>query len=388
MNPNVVYRPREDTWGGQQMPGPAPTGLHEPERLTQPLAEWDCPFQVVELPAESSGADAGNDDFADSMLRHQNGHAHPVRVNARYSRSVFDILTAISQALGTGVDPRLEVSALYEQVRELLKDRSTLLLLEDSRTLSDEARSVVERLTRDTQIHTVLITRREQPDDQSPPSPHEPWRAWLGTHNHALALAGIALLTVVTAAWWALSGEPSDVRQAAPVAKPEATSRPAPTRQGQLPQREQVRTTPPPPVSISEPISEPVSEPRSESRPVPLPESVSEPEPWFGNLTGADWLLALNPGQYTLQLGAYRAQENVERLLDRLGRPESTRWFQRGRDADAVFIVVHGEYGAYAQATAALEDLPTDIAQLNPRVRSVRLLQESLRRELPEGGDI
>ncbi|MBM6550939.1 SPOR domain-containing protein [Marinomonas ostreistagni] len=134
--------------------------------------------------------------------------------------------------------------------------------------------------------------------------------------------------------------------------------------------------------SASEPrVSAPVlesEEPEVASAPEPAsePETVAPSDPF--NQTQR-WL-ERNPNRYTLQLLGTHNQDTVQDFIRDQGSLDAFSYFEALHNGRPWYVVVYGEYRNRSEAIGAVENLPGGLASLNPWARSVRGIQQDIRR--------
>lgn len=90
--------------------------------------------------------------------------------------------------------------------------------------------------------------------------------------------------------------------------------------------------------------------------------------------------LERNPNRYTLQLLGTHNQDTVQDFIRDQGSLDAFSYFQAQHNGRDWYVVVYGEYRNRSEAIAAVENLPGDLASLNPWARSVRGIQQDIRR--------
>ncbi|SBS29710.1 hypothetical protein MAQ5080_01479 [Marinomonas aquimarina] len=115
------------------------------------------------------------------------------------------------------------------------------------------------------------------------------------------------------------------------------------------------------------------NEPKTES--VPLEQTASR-DPF--DKTQA-WL-ERNPNRYTLQLLGTHNQDTVQEFIRDQGSLDAFSYFHALHNGRDWYVVVYGEYRNRSEAIAAVENLPQGLRQLNPWARSVRGIQQDIRR--------
>ncbi|MFT2112435.1 SPOR domain-containing protein [Marinomonas sp. 2405UD68-3] len=92
------------------------------------------------------------------------------------------------------------------------------------------------------------------------------------------------------------------------------------------------------------------------------------------------WWLTQSPNRYTLQLlGTYNL-ETVKEFIRDQGSLDGFSYFQAVHKNRDWFVVVYGNYRNRSEAIAAVETLPQELQSLNPWARSVRGIQQDIRK--------
>ena len=92
------------------------------------------------------------------------------------------------------------------------------------------------------------------------------------------------------------------------------------------------------------------------------------------------WWLTQSPNRYTLQLlGTYNLRTVKEFIRDQ-GSLDGFSYFQAVHNNRDWFVVVYGNYRNRSEAIAAVETLPKELQSLNPWARSVKGIQQDIRK--------
>ncbi|WP_191602186.1 SPOR domain-containing protein [Marinomonas algicola] len=92
------------------------------------------------------------------------------------------------------------------------------------------------------------------------------------------------------------------------------------------------------------------------------------------------WWLTQSPNRYSLQLlGTYNLKTVKEFIRDQ-GSLDGFSYFQAVHNNRDWFVVVYGNYRNRSEAIAAVETLPRELQSLNPWARSVRGIQQDIRK--------
>lgn len=90
--------------------------------------------------------------------------------------------------------------------------------------------------------------------------------------------------------------------------------------------------------------------------------------------------LERNPNRYTLQLLGTHNQDTVQEFIRDQGSLDAFSYFQALHNGRDWYVVVYGEYRNRSEAIAAVESLPQELRTLNPWARSVRGIQQDIRK--------
>lgn len=142
-----------------------------------------------------------------------------------------------------------------------------------------------------------------------------------------------------------------------------------------------IRLASPEPANQTEPqLSTPILQTEA-SKVEPEPESIP-----LQQATSADpfdktkeWL-ERNPNRYTLQLLGTHNKDTVQDFIRDQGSLGAFSYFESLHNGRAWFVVVYGEYRNRSEAIAAVENLPNGLRSLNPWARSVRGIQQDIRK--------
>lgn len=95
-----------------------------------------------------------------------------------------------------------------------------------------------------------------------------------------------------------------------------------------------------------------------------------------------EWWLTQNPSRYTLQLLGTYSLDTVKEFIRDQGSLDNFSYFQSVHNDKNWFVVVYGTYRNRSEAIAAVEQLPKDLRSLNPWARSIRGIQQDIRKAL------
>lgn len=115
-------------------------------------------------------------------------------------------------------------------------------------------------------------------------------------------------------------------------------------------------------------------------QPAPAPEPpppVSEPEPAPAPepLTGRAWLMAQDPGNYTVQLASTPDRAGAQAFIERHELADSAA-IATARGGRTLYLVVYGSFPDATEARLAVATLPQVLRRNEPFARSMRSLQE------------
>ncbi|WP_133012288.1 SPOR domain-containing protein [Marinomonas flavescens] len=92
------------------------------------------------------------------------------------------------------------------------------------------------------------------------------------------------------------------------------------------------------------------------------------------------WWLSQSPSRYTLQLlGTYNL-DTVKDFIKSQGSVSVFSYFKSKHNGRDWYVVVYGMYRNRSEAIAAVESLPKDLRDLNPWSRSVRSIQQDIKK--------
>lgn len=92
------------------------------------------------------------------------------------------------------------------------------------------------------------------------------------------------------------------------------------------------------------------------------------------------WWLTQSPNRYTLQLLGTYSLKTVKEFIRDQGSLDGFSYFQAVHKNRDWFVVVYGNYRNRSEAIAAVETLPQELQSLNPWARSVRGIQQDIRK--------
>ncbi len=95
--------------------------------------------------------------------------------------------------------------------------------------------------------------------------------------------------------------------------------------------------------------------------------------------TGADWLVAQNPGHFTIQLVASGSEEGLDRLVARHDLARDTVRVSIQRDGKPLHYLLMGNFAERREANHRIESLPPELRSSKPWARPIGELQAMLR---------
>ncbi len=96
--------------------------------------------------------------------------------------------------------------------------------------------------------------------------------------------------------------------------------------------------------------------------------------------SAAEWLSALDPKQYTLQLLSDKDESSVQQFVARNVDLGQGGYFSSRIKGDLWYSVVYGAYPDYVSAKSAVERLPASLRKLKPWIRKVGSVQKQMLR--------
>lgn len=97
-----------------------------------------------------------------------------------------------------------------------------------------------------------------------------------------------------------------------------------------------------------------------------------------GSIRRRDWVLARDPGKYTLQIGSVTREEDIVNFLHENNIADEAAYVKVKIKGVTRYNALYGTYDSYQQATAAVEDLPGRLRRVKPWVRSYRMIHKLL----------
>jgi DamX protein len=89
-------------------------------------------------------------------------------------------------------------------------------------------------------------------------------------------------------------------------------------------------------------------------------------------------LLSYSPEHFTLQIMGSRSEEAVRRFVDRELSAFNHGYFEARHEGNPWFVVVSGHFTSRAAANRALSDLPANIRNMEPWIRSMGDVQAAI----------
>lgn len=128
------------------------------------------------------------------------------------------------------------------------------------------------------------------------------------------------------------------------------------------------------PVTPVTPVT-PATTASSTPPPSPSPSPPRSSAPADADLNGRAWLMAQEPGRYTLQIASTPNQAGAANFISRHQLPGKTTAIAIRRNDQTQYLVVHGSYATAAEARRAIAALPQQIRRNEPFARSMQSLQ-------------
>ena len=136
------------------------------------------------------------------------------------------------------------------------------------------------------------------------------------------------------------------------------------------------------PVLVAETSVEPleVADGPLEAAAEPVPGSVAASTPGLpGGVKDTRWLLEQDPDYFTLQLVTVSAAESASAFVRRQGEPGEFTIYQLQRDGRVLHVVLYGLFSSRDAAERAADNLPAEVGQVQPWIRSVGQVQDAAR---------
>lgn len=124
------------------------------------------------------------------------------------------------------------------------------------------------------------------------------------------------------------------------------------------------------------------SEPRAEPAVQSVPPANRASEPVTDLPPGAKdtrWLLQQDPDYFTLQLVTVSSPESARAFVARQREPGEFTIYQLQRDGRILHVVLYGLFSSRSAAQAAADNLPAEVGQVQPWIRSVGQVQDAAR---------
>jgi len=99
---------------------------------------------------------------------------------------------------------------------------------------------------------------------------------------------------------------------------------------------------------------------------------------------GADWLLRQNPERFTLQLMTLSSRQRASEFISRQDNQEEFAIYSMIRDGQRLHVVTYGVFSGRAAAQTAIAGFSGELARLDPWIRPMRLVQDTVR-DNPQG---
>jgi|GEM_PF-2174275 len=93
-------------------------------------------------------------------------------------------------------------------------------------------------------------------------------------------------------------------------------------------------------------------------------------------------ILTIPKDHYTIQLSGANSPKNLQAFIKKYRLQNKASYFQTYNKGKVWYVIIYGNYKTKAQAQAALKNLPADLKQIHPWIRSYASLHESIQRKL------
>ncbi len=91
-----------------------------------------------------------------------------------------------------------------------------------------------------------------------------------------------------------------------------------------------------------------------------------------------NWVLAQNPGHYTVQLAAFRRESEVKSFISKSGIGDDLGYFKFDREGRIWYAVIDGAFEQYDQASRAIRTLPKNTKRPSPWIMKFSRIQRQL----------
>jgi DamX protein len=127
------------------------------------------------------------------------------------------------------------------------------------------------------------------------------------------------------------------------------------------------------PTTIQTDLKQEIVEEIVEQQPSP---TVSNEEILDQNIKGADWLLSQNPNNYTLQILGTHELVNLQNFTKQYSHITEFAMFKTTYRNKDWYVLVYGIYSNRTEAQAALKEIPAELKNTKPWIRSIASVQE------------
>ena len=93
----------------------------------------------------------------------------------------------------------------------------------------------------------------------------------------------------------------------------------------------------------------------------------------------ASWLLRQNPERYTLQMLTLSSRQRAVQFINRQQNQEEFALYSWQREGARLYVVTYGVFSGSDAARRTAESFGGEPGRINPWVRSMRLVQETIR---------
>ncbi len=136
------------------------------------------------------------------------------------------------------------------------------------------------------------------------------------------------------------------------------------------------------PVQVEDRLPEPAVTQSAEPEPPPAVEAPGSAID--GGYRDAAWILAQAQDRYTMQLLSLSSLERAEAFINRQDDPAEFALYRMQRDGRTLFVIIYGIFSNRDAATAAAANLSGELAGINPWIRPMGLVQDTVRAN-PQG---
>ena len=142
-----------------------------------------------------------------------------------------------------------------------------------------------------------------------------------------------------------------------------------------------LQTEPEPAVAVVESVpADPLPEEAAPAQPdVATSPTVEDRATPSAGYRDAAWILAQDESHFTMQLLSLSSLERAQTFINRQSDPGEFALYRTQRDGRSLFVVTYGLFSSRAAATAAAQNLSGELAGIEPWIRPLRLVQDTVR---------